>query len=194
MAGQPQEPTWQPPDQARAAWQQPSYSPSAGGPQDNTYAYGQQPGQGYPPPGYAPQDQPGYGPQDHGQDARWQAMAGMNAAGQPRKGKAARAPGEKGFVSSLFDFSFTSLITPKIIKALYGLFTAWTVLWALIFIVQGFHYGHMIGGLFVLVIVVPIFMLVTMGAFRVLLEGFMVLHRIYQELKSMRAGGEHLQG
>lgn len=190
MAGQPQEPTWQPtaPDQDRAAWQQPSYTPPAGSPHENTYAYAQQPGQtrqGYPPPSYPPQ-----GPPQGGQ--QWQQIAGLTSAGQGRPGKV-RAPGEKGFLGSLFDFSFTSMVTPKLIKALYGLFTAWTALWVIILLRFGFHYGTA-AGIFVLVIVVPIFVLLTLGVYRVILEAFMVLHRIHDELKTMRGNGEQQQG
>ena len=43
-----------------------------------------------------------------------------------------RAAAEKGFLGSLFDFSFKSFVTPKIIKVLYVLFTIWTALVALI--------------------------------------------------------------
>ncbi len=198
MAGHPQEPAWQPPaqDQARSAWQ-PSYTPPAGSQHDSTYAFPQpgqqgmpgqpgQPGQGYPPPTYPPQ-----GGQSQGAP-QWQAIAGLTAAGQARGAKV-RAPGEKGFIGSLFDFSFTSMVTPKIIKVLYALFTAWTALWALIFIRFGFHYGA-VAGIFILVIVVPIFLLLTLGAYRVVLEAFMVLHRIHEELKTIRANGEQQQG
>jgi Domain of unknown function (DUF4282) len=206
MAGQPPEPpSWQPvgqdQTQARAAWpppppqqqaQPPSFTPQGGAPQD-AYGYPQQPAPGYPPPssyaapaqeqgqqGYPGQDQPGFPGQEQtfaGQDhSQWQ-LPGMAAAysAQPK------AEGEKGFFGSLFDFSFKSFVTPKIIKVLYVLFTIWTALVALILIIVGFRTGGMAGGLFMLIIVVPIYVLLTLGVYRVVLEAFMVIFRIYEE-------------
>jgi hypothetical protein len=210
MAGQPPEPpSWQPvgqdQTQARAAWpppppqqqaQSPSFTPQGGAPQDG-YGYPQQPTPGYPPPsgyaapaqeqgqpGYPGQDQPGFPGQEQtfaGQDhSQWQ-LPGMQAArpAQPR------AAGEKGFLGSLFDFSFKSFVTPKIIKVLYVLFTIWTALVALILIIVGFRTGGLAGGLFMLIIVVPIYVLLTLGVWRVVLEAFMVIFRIYEETKKI---------
>jgi uncharacterized protein DUF4282 len=206
MAGQPPEPSWQPAGQdqtqARAAWppppppqqqgQHPSFTPQGGAPQDG-YGYPQQSAPGYPPPGYAApgqeqaypgQEQPGYPGQDQtfaGQDhAQW-ALPGAAAArpGQPR------AKGEKGFVGSLFDFSFSSFVTPKIIKVLYVLFTVWTALVSLLIAIIGFRTGGALAGIFVLVIVVPIYVALTLGVYRVILEAFMVVFRIYEETKKI---------
>jgi hypothetical protein len=213
MAGQPPEPSFQPSGQdqgltqGRPAWQQPSYAPppaSASG----------QPGQGYPPPpsfspqeqGYAAQDQ-GYGQQDQtytslgsgaqaGQEyqgyqapgytsasgagvPQWQGIAGVTPA-------SARPRGEKGFIGSLFDFSFESFVTPKIIKVLYILLTIWILLVALIFLIVGFKTGGAGGGIAVLIIVDPIFILLTLGVYRVVLEAFMVVFRIHEDTKKIR--------
>ncbi len=186
MAGQPQEP-----------WQ--SYSPP---PEDkhDTYAY-QQPGaQGYgqaqaaprPPQGFPPEQpytteetSPGQGGHDprvsyqgpQGQEAHWQAPAVP----------ASRAGSEaKGFLGALFDFGFTAFVTPKVIKALYVLYTIWMVVWALIFLRLGFKYGGAAGGIFTLILVDPIFLLLTLGAYRVILEFFMVIHRIHDDLRAIR--------
>src|SRR5580704_2768115 len=136
MAGPPQEPSWTPagqePTQARPGWpQQPSFTPPPPSQQDG---YGYQPPApgGYasppPPPGYAGQDQT-YGSQgqqyqaqaqpDPG-PAQWQSVPGVTP-GRPG-GSRQKALGERGFLGSLFDFSFTSMVTPKIIKVLYVLF------------------------------------------------------------------------
>jgi uncharacterized membrane protein len=211
LAGQPQEPSWQSPaqDQARPAWQPhtPPPPPSPADKQD-TYAYpqsgsaqGYSPGYpqqgGYPGPTYtAPdasypgQDQ-GYPGQDQGYPGpqgrttqEWQAAADTPTA-------RARATGDaKGFIGALFDFSFTSFVTPKIIKALYVLITVWTVIWALIFLRLGFKYGGAAGGFFTLIIVDPILVLLTLGAYRVVLELFMVVHRMHEDLKAIRERGE----
>jgi hypothetical protein len=205
MAGQPPEPSFQPngPDQARTqgrpAWQQPSYTPPSGN------AGGQ--GQGYPPPSFNPQDQayasqdqtftnlgpgaqapgqeyqgyqaPGYAPASGAGVPQWQGIAGVTPA-------AARPRGEKGFIGSLFDFGFDSFVTPKIIKVLYVLLTAWTLLVGLFFLIIGFKYGGFGGGLAVLIIVEPIFILLTLGVYRVLLEAFMVIFRIHEDTKKIR--------
>jgi hypothetical protein len=212
MAGQPPEPSFQPAPQdqgmtqGRPAWQPPSYTPpgGAGGQyaappfsapgqdqaqvqgypaQDQTYtALGQGQGQGqayqgYQPPSYAQGGQGAAVP-----PPQWQASAPPAQAPKPRQ----RAAGEKGFLGSLFDFSFTALVTPKIIKVLYILLTIWTALIALVMLVISFKTGGAVGGLFVLFIVVPIFVLLTLGVYRVVLEAFMVVFRIYEETQKIR--------
>ncbi len=215
LAGHPQEPSWRAAeqDQTRPApsWQpQPppsnDHQDSYGYPQTAVApGYGQsfpppgqsypQQGQGYPGPSYGAQDasysaqdasylgaDQGYpGPQGaQGQSAQqWQAAASsaMNS----------RAAGHaKGFIGSLFDFSFSSFVTPKIIKMLYVLITIWTVIWALIFLRFGFKYGGAAGGFFTLIVVDPILVLLTLGVYRVVLELFMVVHRMHDDLKSIR--------
>jgi hypothetical protein len=199
MAGQPPEPSWQPAGQdqtqARAAWpppppqpqqqpQHPAFTSQGGAPQDG-YGYPQQPAPGYPPPGYAaPGQEQGYQGQEQtfaGQDhAQWQlpgAQAGRTA--QPR------AHGERGFVGSLFDFSFNSFVTPKIVKVLYILFTIWTALVSLLILIVSFRTGGTLAGIFVLIVIVPIYVLLTLGVYRVILEAFMVVFRIYEETKKI---------
>jgi uncharacterized membrane protein len=143
---------------------------------------------------YAGADQPYAGPpgapgQDQG-PPQWRSQAAPQWKAQ-RQGSAKTASASKGFVSSLFDFSFTSFVTPKIIKALYVLVAIWTVIWALIFLRLGFKYGGAAGGVFTLIVVVPVFGLLTLGAFRMLLEFFMVAHRIHDELKAIRERGDN---
>jgi hypothetical protein len=188
LAGQPQEP-----------WQ--SYSPPSADNHD-TYTYPPPGAQGYtqaaarPAPGYqsyttADQAFPGQAAQDqaagyqgsHGQaPPQWQEAPGIPA------GPVARPRSDaKGFFGALFDFGFNSFVTPKIIKALYVLYTIWMVVWAIIFLRLGFKYGGGWGGIAVLVVVDPIFLLLTLGAYRVLLELFMVIHRMHDDLRAIRA-------
>jgi hypothetical protein len=143
---------------------------------DQTFAGQDQayPGQGQQ---YQPQGQPGPGP------TQWQGTPGVHPGKQ-------RARGERGFLGSLFDFSFTSMVTPKIIKVLYVLFTLWTAVVALFILVISFRTGGMAGGLFVLIIVEPIFVLLMLGLYRVVLEAFMVVFRIYEETVKIRERGE----
>ena len=96
----------------------------------------------------------------------------------------------RGFFASLFDFSFTSMVTPKIIKVLYVLFTLWTALVGLFILVISFRTGGMAGGLFVLIVIEPIFILLMLGVYRVILEAFMVIFRIYEETRKIREQGE----
>jgi len=213
MAGQPPEPSFQPTQQdqgltqGRPAWQPSTYTPPGGSgqpgyaapsysasgqdqaqaqsfpPQDQTYTslgQGQGQYQGYQPPSYA---QPGQGAAVP--PPQWQASA-VSAPAKPRQ----RAAGEKGFLGSLFDFSFASLVTPKIIKVLYILFTIWTALIGLSILIIGFKTGGVAGGLFTLVIVEPIFVLLTLGIYRVVLELFVVVFRIYDELKKISANND----
>jgi len=151
MAGQPPpDPSWQPgQDNARAAWpqpEQPPYEPLAQTAKHPVPSFDPpppgRPGPGYPPPrqeyaagrpqGYSAGG-PGYEAADqqasfdlpaNGQQAAWQAPAQAQARPAAARGK--------GFLASLFDFGFTSFVTPKLVKALYVLATLWTALWALI--------------------------------------------------------------
>ena len=204
LAGQPQEPSWQsaPPDQTRQDWR--TYPPPSADNADrqDSYGYPQSPGgqgygqgypqqAGYPGPSYTAQDQ-AFSGQDQGyagsqgQPPHWQAVAGMSQA--PAKGKA--KGGTKGFLGALFDFSFTTFVTPKIVKVLYVLITVWTVIWALVFLRLGFKYGGAAGGFFTLIVVDPILVLLTLGVYRMVLELFMVVHRMHEDLKALRERAE----
>jgi hypothetical protein len=151
--------------------------------QDQTYtSLGQGQGyQGYQPPSYGAQ--PGQGASTP--PPQWQGIAGVKPA--PARTK---QPGEKGFLGSLFDFSFSSFVTPRIIKVLYVLFTIWTALIGITILIIGFRTGGLAGGLFTLIIIEPIFLLLTLGIYRVVLEAFMVIFRIYEEMKKIRESSE----
>jgi hypothetical protein len=228
MAGQPQDPSWQPAGQdqtqARPSWptqQQPTFTPPGGAPQDS-YGYPQQPATGAyappppppppPPPAYAGQERaypapdqsyqdqsyqdqayqapgyqaPGYQAQqpDPAGATGWQATPSLRAAKQPR------LKGERGFIGSLFDFSFTSMVTPKIIRALYILITISTLLWAVYLVLVAAHFAHAIGAFLVLFIVDPVFVLVTLALWRVVLEYFMVTFRLHDDVKVLRRKAE----
>jgi Domain of unknown function (DUF4282) len=84
-----------------------------------------------------------------------------------------------GFFRSLFDLSFTSLVTTRIIKVLYVLAMIVIGLYALGFIALGF--GHSAAdGILVLVIGAPLFALISLVYTRVLLEVFIALFRIME--------------
>jgi uncharacterized membrane protein len=206
-------PAWQsyspPAADSQETYGYPQSAPGAQGAQGYGQSYAQQSGYATAPP-YTPQDE-AFGDQtvvdhaygdsafDNGYQApqqghaapqqghaapHWQAVAGLKHAGAKRDGDS------KGFLGSLFDFSFTSFVTPKIIKVLYVLITIWTVIWALIFLRYGFKYGGAAGGFFTLLVVDPILILITLGAYRMVLELFMVVHRMHEDLKAVRERGE----
>jgi len=70
------------------------------------------------------------------------------------------------------------------------LFTIWTALIGITILIVGFKTGGIAGGLFTLIIIEPIFLLLTLGIYRVVLEAFMVIFRIYEETKKIREGNE----
>ena len=80
---------------------------------------------------------------------------------------------------------------PKIVKALYVLFTIWTVLAALGILGFFINFGGLQGALAAIIIVDPVFVLLSLGIYRVILEAFMVVFQIHGELKTIREQGEN---
>jgi hypothetical protein len=101
---------------------------------------------------------------------------------------------ERGFLSSLFDISFSSLITTKVIKVLYVLSMIIIGLGALFFIGAAFA-DSAAAGVIVLVVVAPLFALLYLVYVRVLLEIVIVIFRIMEtnielvELQRASQGG-----
>lgn len=91
----------------------------------------------------------------------------------------------KGFFSSLFDYSFTSFITPRIIRILYILATILISLWTLALVVAAFNVSSTVGGL-MLIVGGPLFFLLSMIYARVLLELVIVFFRINGNVKEIR--------
>ena len=96
----------------------------------------------------------------------------------------------KGFFASLFDFSFSSLITTKIIKLVYiiatiaiGLFLFIGLLTGLIELVT----GSIIGGL-ITIIVTPIIALIYLILSRIYLELVIILFRIGEDVRRLADG------
>jgi hypothetical protein len=177
----------------RAA-QQPSFqaggSAYGAGPREeehHTMAWEQPPGQQAswdPPPG---------------QQAGWQSsaagQAGFSAPGganvrYPAAGSRA-ASHSKGFVASLFDFGFTSYVTPKVVKGLYALSVAWTIFVAIFMLLVGIHLGGANAGTIIFVLIgIAVFGLLSLGSIRVFLEFFMALHRINENIQVLRDRGD----
>jgi hypothetical protein len=98
----------------------------------------------------------------------------------------------KGFFGSLFDLSFKSLIAMRIIKVLYVLAIVLIGLYALLFIAGGFGRSTA-AGLVVLVVVVPIFTLVSLIYTRVLLEVLIAVFRIMENTSELVARASALE-
>jgi Domain of unknown function (DUF4282) len=86
---------------------------------------------------------------------------------------------ERSFFSSLFDISFTSFVTMRIIKVVYVITLVLIGLAALAFVVAAFA-ESVAGGLVVLLIVAPLLSLLYVIYARVLLELVMAIFRIME--------------
>lgn len=86
---------------------------------------------------------------------------------------------EQGFLASLFDMSFSSLVTTRVIKVLYVLSMVVIGLTALFFVAAAFT-NSVAAGLLVLVIVAPLMSLLYLVYVRVLLEIVIAIFRIME--------------
>ncbi len=108
------------------------------------------------------------------------------AIGEPATGKAADS---RGFVGALFDFGFTSFVTPKVIKVLYMLIVVGTVVSALIFTLFAFRASTAFG-ILTLVFGDPLFILIVLAIYRVVLEFFVVTFRVAEDIRALRERGD----
>jgi len=98
---------------------------------------------------------------------------------------------DRGFLGSLFDISFSSLITTKVIKFLYVLSMILIALGALAFVIAGFA-DSTASGLFILIVVAPLLSLLYLIYVRVFLEILIAVFRIMEtnvELVALQRGG-----
>ncbi|HEX3958481.1 MAG TPA: DUF4282 domain-containing protein [Trebonia sp.] len=168
MAGQPD-----------GSWAQSRQQPQ---PHEQAQPYEQAPYQSYPP-----QQQYAAGADDGDyQQAAYQAHYAHQANQAPGP-QARQALRSKGFVVSLFDFSFSSFVTPKLIRALYVLATVWTAILTIAFCSFCVHFAGSGGSTVIfLIIAAPIMFLLGLGSIRVGLEVFMVLHRLNENIQAIR--------
>ncbi len=94
----------------------------------------------------------------------------------------------KGFFAALFDFGFTSFVTPKIIKVLYVLIMIMAGLSALVFVIVMFAVQPVFG-ILALLFFAPAYFLIVMGVYRISLEFFTVIFRIAEDIRSIREHG-----
>jgi hypothetical protein len=130
------------------------------------------PGQG--PPGQGAPGQAGFGP------------GGVQPMGAPAG--ASRGADGRGFLSALFDFSFTSFVTTRIIKVLYVLILVLVSLVALFYTIIAFRLSTGFG-LLVLIIGDPLYIIIVMAFWRLLLEAFVVVFRIAEDVRAIRERG-----
>ena len=93
-----------------------------------------------------------------------------------------------GFLGALFDFGFTSFVTPKVIKVLYMLIVAGTVVSALVFTIAVFKVSALFGFL-TLVFGDPLFILIVLAIYRIILEFFVVTFRVAEDIRALRERG-----
>lgn len=113
---------------------------------------------------------------------------GGPATAPTRRSATTQAAGERSFLGSLFDFSFTSFITTKIIKALYVLVMIMIVLSALVFTFGAFRASATLG-LLTLVIGDPLFIIIVLALWRLYFEFYIVFFRIAEDIRAMRERG-----
>jgi len=91
----------------------------------------------------------------------------------------------KGFLASLFDVGFNSFVTPKVVKAVYVLVMILTALWELVIAIAAFRLNTVLG-IIALFILCPIFFVVYLALWRIVLELVMVIFRIAEDVRSIR--------
>lgn len=146
------------------------------------------------------EQEPGQGqPRDSGRAAyrpEQQAPGGAGPQPPPAQPPPAQPPpprpqsaAAKSFLSALFDFGFTSFVTPKVVKVLYPLIMILTGLSALSFVAIAFRAstGFGIVSLFILA---PLFFLVVTAIYRILLEFFIVIFRVAEDIRALRERGD----
>lgn len=171
-AAQPPTPAAPPPTQPPPAAAFPQQAPPPAPPVQQAPPAAANAQQQQAPPQYA---QPQYA-----QPAQGQPQYGGPTYGGPIPPR--RSGG--GFFGSLFDFTFTSFVTPKIIKFIYMLALAVVALAVLAIVITGFARG--VGtGLFFLVIVAPIAAIFYLLMARLWLEVVMVLFRVEEHLAEL---------
>jgi predicted neutral ceramidase superfamily lipid hydrolase len=94
----------------------------------------------------------------------------------------------KGFLGALFDFGFQSFVTPKIVKMLYVLIMIGTVVSALVFTIAAFK-ASLTFGVATLLFGDPLFILIVLAIYRIILEFFVVAFRISEDMRALRERG-----
>lgn len=100
-----------------------------------------------------------------------------------RKGRGWRTRRDSWF---LFDISFSSFVTAKVVKVLYVLIMILLVRRELLVAVAAFRLSPVFG-IITLFILCPVFFIVDLALWRIVLEIFVVVFRIAEDLRAIRA-------
>jgi Domain of unknown function (DUF4282) len=120
------------------------------------------------------------------------ARTAMRDTGGPtavRHPAAREAADRTGFLGALFDFGFTSFVTPKVVKVLYALLMIGTVVSALAFTIIVFKVSTAFG-ILTLVFGDPLIILIVMAIYRMILEFFVVTFRVAEGIQALQERGE----
>ncbi|HUZ52666.1 MAG TPA: DUF4282 domain-containing protein [Streptosporangiaceae bacterium] len=132
--------------------------------------YGAAPGQGAASPG--------------GQGAAYPGGQGAAYPGSGMPFPSQGAPDTKGFMASLFDTSFSSFVTPKVIKVVYIIIMVILGIVTLGYVIFGFVAFHALG-----IIFVPVALLVGLVYLAITRMGFelvMVIFRMGDDMHALR--------
>jgi Domain of unknown function (DUF4282) len=113
----------------------------------------------------------------------------MQQQARPQQQQSQSRADARGFLGALFDFGFTSFVTPKVVKVLYPLIMIFTGLTALAFVAAAFH-GSTGLGFLTLLVLAPLFFLVVTAIYRILLEFFIVIFRVAEDIRALRERGD----
>ena len=93
---------------------------------------------------------------------------------------------KKGFMSSLFDFSFRHFVTPRIIGILYGVLLVFTAIGAIAMIAVMFmmHPGF---GVLALLVLAPLYFFLSVLSYRVILELIIAIHGMKRDLADIHS-------
>ncbi len=100
-----------------------------------------------------------------------------------------KEPDTKGFLGALFDFGFTSFVTPRIIKVLYALLMIGAVVSALASTIVVFKVSPAFG-IVTLLFGDPLVILIVMAIYRMILEFFVVTFRLAEDIRALRERSE----
>lgn len=119
-----------------------------------------------------------------------QPGSGFDYAPPPAPGQQHHASSKgTGLVAKLFDFSFSTFITPSIITIVYMLAIAWIVLSWLIMAMNAFQINVAVG-VFTLLVVGPLFAALSVMVTRVVLEFFSAVIRLAEDVGALRNHNE----
>jgi len=113
--------------------------------------------------------------------------SGPGGPGGPQYGPSGASGDAKGFIGSLFDFSFNSFVTPKIVRFVYILLTIAIVLGYVGFVIAGFADSAVSGVLVLLLGWIPA--LLYLALFRMTLEFYYSVVRMSEDINRRLPAG-----